>query len=51
MKEKTVIIRECEECGYFDDDKKTFMYLRDGIWSCPNCGGKYTKIKEIIKEK
>lgn len=44
-----IIIRECRVCGYFGDDRETFMYLGDGVWSCPNCISKHTRIKEILE--
>ena len=43
-----IVIRECEKCGYYGDDRKTFSYCGDGVWSCPNCCSKYTRVREVI---
>ncbi len=42
-----IVIRRCETCKFTEDDK-TFTYLKNGVWSCPNCGSMWTYVYEVI---
>ena len=44
---QNIVIRRCSHCGETDRHNKNFMYLGDGVWSCGNCGSKWTYIDSI----
>lgn len=44
------VIRQCNDCNYCCDSDD-FIYLGDGVFSCPMCSCKRTHIKEIVEKE
>ena len=44
------VIRICLHCKYNGEQDANFTYLGDGVWSCNQCGCKYTEVKEVVDQ-